>query len=78
MQVLNLFAFIVLTMINVTYGFQRVTSLGLVRANSGMASIRGQMRMMARKKKEMPPNPVAGSYSILLSQQIYRLFLHFN
>ena len=29
------------------------------RALSGISSIRGQMKMMAKKKKEMPANPVA-------------------
>lgn len=29
------------------------------RSLSGVTSIRGQMKMMAKKKKEMPANPVA-------------------
>lgn len=59
MQAFALVAVVVFAMFNLTFGFQRIASTSVVRANSGISSIRGQMKMMARKKKEMPPNPVA-------------------
>ena len=63
MQAFALVAVVVFAMFNLTFGFQRIASTSVVRANSGISSIRGQMKMMARKKKEMPPNPVAGFYT---------------